>query len=83
MISTLEELLPEAKLSKQPSGGGTPAGVRKRSSQSSAAVVYDDGHGKAALSVSLGRQNPEEVAEGDLACPDKNFTPSRPAPPRH
>lgn len=75
VISTLEELLPEAKLSKQPSGGGTPAGVRKRSSQSSAAVVYDDGHGKAALSVSLGRQNPKEVAEGDLACPDKNFTP--------
>ncbi|MGP3753508.1 hypothetical protein [Streptomyces sp. IBSNAI001] len=75
VISTLEELLPEAKLSKQPSGGGTPAAVRKRSAEPSAAVVYDDGQGKAALSVGLGRQNPKELDEGELVCPDKNFTP--------
>ncbi|THA59606.1 hypothetical protein E6P78_29120 [Streptomyces sp. A0958] len=70
----LEGLLPEAELSA-PEDGRTerPGGQGQR--DAGASVVYDDGHGKAAVSVSLSRQSPgQEPADGELSCPDKNLT---------
>lgn len=70
---TLEDLLPEGKFSEQPGAGGT--GDQKGPRPPAASVVYDDGHGKAALSVALNRQDPgQELNEGELSCPDKNVT---------
>ncbi|MFJ8861147.1 hypothetical protein ACIRD8_22295 [Streptomyces sp. NPDC102451] len=75
VIRTLTALLPEAKLSEQPSPGTGSKAARKSAHASSASVVYDDGHGKAALSVSLSRQNPDQkLGEGELSCPDKNLS---------
>ncbi|MFE9779395.1 hypothetical protein ACFYPA_14685 [Streptomyces sp. NPDC005775] len=71
---TLEELLPEGRFSEQPGIGGT--GANKVPRPPAASVVYDDGHGKAALSVALSRQNPDEkLNEDEFSCPDKNLNP--------
>ncbi|MEW2175407.1 hypothetical protein AB0890_03615 [Streptomyces sp. NPDC005406] len=70
VFRTLAALLPEGHVSEQPGTGGQE-GPRPPA----ASVVYDDGHGKAAVSVALSRQNPdEEVNENDSPCPDKNVT---------
>lgn len=69
---TLEDLLPEGTFSEQPGTGG--AGGQKGGRLPAASVVYDDGHGKAALSVGLSRQDPDqELNEDELSCPDKNL----------
>lgn len=71
---TLAALLPEGQLSEEPAGGGSDADDRKRPRpEGLATVVYDDGHGKAALAVTLGRQNPGQVNEDELSCPDRNL----------
>lgn len=70
VFGALEGLLPEAKLSEQADGDSVPPEER-----AGASVVYDDGHGKAAVSVNLERQYPgREPQEGDMVCPDKNLT---------
>lgn len=70
VFGALEGLLPEAKLTEQGDGGSVPPEER-----AGASVVYDDGHGKAAVSVNLERQYPgQEPQEGDMVCPDKNLT---------
>lgn len=71
---TLEKLLPEARFSEQP---GTGDGEGKKGPRPAAAsVVYDDGQGKAALSVALSRQNPDQkLTEGELTCPDAHLSP--------
>ncbi|MFB4422766.1 hypothetical protein C5F59_016920 [Streptomyces sp. QL37] len=75
VVETLEGLLPAGKFSKQTGSGTTGDGGRKGAQATYASVVYDDGHGKAALSVSLGRQHPDQaLPEGELSCPDKNLT---------
>ncbi|MFI6864411.1 hypothetical protein ACIBKZ_31725 [Streptomyces sp. NPDC050421] len=69
---TLEDLLPEGRFSEQPGSGGT--GDLKGPRPPAASVVYDDGHGKAALSVSLSRQDPDQkLNEDELSCPDRNL----------
>ncbi|MEV8227319.1 hypothetical protein AB0P41_14940 [Streptomyces sp. NPDC079167] len=74
VIRTLEELLPPGKFSKQTGRGTTGEGDRKDVHAPYASVVYDDGHGKAAVSVSLDRQHPDrKLPEGELSCPDKNL----------
>nr|WSW68252.1 hypothetical protein OG461_19735 [Streptomyces sp. NBC_00995] len=69
---TLAALLPEGRLSAQPGpeGGGTQD--RKGPSPSGASVVYDDGHGKAALTVTLSRQAAGRLDEDGPSCPDGN-----------
>ncbi|WP_406464161.1 hypothetical protein OHB07_23370 [Streptomyces sp. NBC_00111] len=72
----LEGLLPEGEVTrpKNPVTRGT--GDKKELRAPFASVVYDDGHGKAAVSVGLSRQDPEAPPnEDDLSCPDKNLTP--------
>ncbi|MFE9854878.1 hypothetical protein [Streptomyces sp. NPDC005780] len=70
---TLAALLPEGQLSEQPVSGVGAADDRKSPRPPGASVVYDDGHGKAALLVSLNRQNPGQVNEDELSCPDGNL----------
>ncbi|MEU6845664.1 hypothetical protein ABZ930_27705 [Streptomyces sp. NPDC046716] len=70
VIGILEGLLPKGKLSGQ-EGRGTdevPGPL--------AHVVYDDGHGKAAIGVSVGAVDPDGVGTAEqLKCPDKKFVP--------
>ncbi|WP_329571644.1 hypothetical protein [Streptomyces sp. NBC_01361] len=70
LIKTLEGLLPDGKFSGE-SGRGTEDELGPLAS-----VVFDDGKGKAAIGLSLGRVDPEStrVAE-QLACPAKVYTP--------
>ncbi|WP_328949345.1 hypothetical protein OG778_15130 [Streptomyces sp. NBC_00184] len=72
VAGVLAALLPEGKLSEPPvsTAGGTKD--KKRPHPAAASVVYDDGHGKAALSVSLSRENPGRVNEDEFSCPDSN-----------
>ncbi|MEV7342764.1 hypothetical protein [Streptomyces sp. NPDC093544] len=70
LVRILEELLPEGEFSGQQSRGTdetlTPY----------AQVVYDDGHGKAAVMVSLGQLVPDsEQSRQAVGCPDKALTP--------
>lgn len=71
---TLAALLPEGQLSEEPVSGVGATDDRKNAHPSAASVVYDDGHGKAALSVALSRQNPGRPDEGELSCPDSHLT---------
>lgn len=74
VIKTLEGLLPDGKFSEQTGRGTNGTGDQKRLHAPYASVVYDDGHGKAAVSVGLSRQNPDQkLNEGELSCPDKNL----------
>ncbi|MFI6119591.1 hypothetical protein ACIBCU_07025 [Streptomyces sp. NPDC051064] len=74
VIRTLEGLLPAGKVSDRTGRGTTGEGEQKDVHAPYASVVYDDGHGKAAVSVSLGRQHPDQkLPEGELSCPDKNL----------
>ncbi|WP_405924149.1 hypothetical protein [Streptomyces sp. NBC_00035] len=70
LVRTLQELLPEGEFSGQQSRG-TDAELPPY-----ALTVYDDGQGKAAVSVSLSRipQGSEQDLQA-VACPDKNLTP--------
>ncbi|MFE0514726.1 hypothetical protein [Streptomyces sp. NPDC058964] len=71
LLRTLEHLLPKGRTSGQESRGAdeSPLGPY-------AHVVYDDGKGKGAVGVSLGRVEPgSEQARQSTACPDKTFTP--------
>lgn len=71
---TLEDLLPGGELSGDQPGAGDGKGKQRPLAATS--VVYDDGHGKAALSVALSRQDPaQKPAEGELSCPDAHLTP--------
>lgn len=75
VFRTLADLLPEGEIREQPSRGTHGVEQPKGSRSPHASVVYDDGHGKAALSVGLSRQNPDEKpAEGELTCPDKSLS---------
>lgn len=71
---TLAALLPEGQLSEEPVSGVGATDDRKSPHPSAASVVYDDGHGKAALSVALSRQSPGRPDEGELSCPDSHLT---------
>ncbi|MFE9813700.1 hypothetical protein [Streptomyces sp. NPDC005773] len=71
---TLAALLPEGQLSEEPVSGVGATDDRKNAHPSAASVVYDDGHGKAALSVALSRQSPGRPDEGELSCPDSHLT---------
>ncbi|MFF1731705.1 hypothetical protein [Streptomyces sp. NPDC058247] len=69
LIKTLEELLPDGKFSGE-SGRGTEDELGPLAS-----VVFDDGKGKAAIGLSLGRVDPEgTMAAEQLACPEKVYT---------
>ncbi|WP_369223010.1 hypothetical protein AB5J52_17940 [Streptomyces sp. R39] len=73
MINTLEELLPEGKFGK-PQGRGVDASEPLVAPY--AQVVYDDGHGAAAISVSVNRVLPGgNDARQATQCPDKVFIP--------
>lgn len=73
VAGTLAALLPEGRLTEEPVGGGGGTDERKRPRpEGAASVVYDDGHGKAALSVTLGREDPGRLNEDELSCPDSN-----------
>ncbi|MFJ2868597.1 hypothetical protein [Kitasatospora sp. NPDC087314] len=50
----------------KPSGGGTGA---------VASLVFDDGHGKAAMGISLGRLAPNDPNRAQNTCPDKKLVP--------
>ncbi|MFE4775467.1 hypothetical protein [Streptomyces sp. NPDC056713] len=70
LIKTLEGLLPDGKFSSE-SGRGTEDGLGPLAS-----VVFDDGKGKAAIGLSLGRVDPEGTGVAEqLACPEKVYTP--------
>ena len=70
VIKTLEELLPDGKFSHRSGRGTAERGGPV------ASVVFDDGKGKAAIGVSMGRVDPEGAMVADqLACPDKLYTP--------
>ncbi|RVU16716.1 hypothetical protein EOT10_35710 [Streptomyces antnestii] len=70
VIKTLEGLLPQGELTHR-TGRGTD-----EDGGPFASVVFDDGKGKAAISVSLGRVDPEDrMATDQLACPGKVYTP--------
>ena len=70
LIKTLEGLLPDGKFSSE-SGRGTEDGLGPLAS-----VVFDDGKGKAAIGLSLGRVDPEGTGVAEqLACPAKVYTP--------
>ncbi|MGY4920637.1 hypothetical protein ACWD9K_36740 [Streptomyces sp. 900116325] len=70
VIETLEKLLPEGKVSGQ-TGRGTADQFGP-----SAHLVFDDGKGKAAISVSVGTIDPHgKRAEQLLKLPDKTFVP--------
>ncbi|TXS41948.1 hypothetical protein [Streptomyces sp. OR43] len=74
VAGTLAALLPEGQLSEQPVGGGGDTDDRKRPRpEGVASVVYDDGHGKAALSVTLNREDPGRPNKDELSCPDSNL----------
>ncbi|MFJ6849168.1 hypothetical protein ACIQM3_01315 [Streptomyces sp. NPDC091271] len=74
VIKTLEGLLPAGKVSDGRGRGTTGVGDQKNLHAPYASVVYDDGQGKAAVSVSLSRQHPDQkLPEGELSCPDKNL----------
>ncbi|WP_405898255.1 hypothetical protein OG242_12615 [Streptomyces sp. NBC_00727] len=70
VIRTLEGLLPKGKFSEQTGRGTSGTGDQKSSSSPYASVVYDDGQGKAAVSVSLRRQSSEAMSENEFSCPD-------------
>ncbi|MEU5404319.1 hypothetical protein ABZ348_34120 [Streptomyces sp. NPDC005963] len=70
VIKRLEELLPEGKIS-----GRAGRGTSDRSGPS-AHLVFDDGKGKGAISVSIGAIDPAgTMAKQQLECPDKTFVP--------
>ncbi|MDO0912144.1 hypothetical protein QQM39_15215 [Streptomyces sp. DT2A-34] len=71
LIETLEELLPDGKVSEQESRG---AEAPLRSPY--ARLVYDDGKGPGAIGVSLDRVEPgSEQAQQTADCPDKALIP--------
>ncbi|WP_394431925.1 hypothetical protein [Streptomyces sp. SGAir0957] len=68
VVAVLEGLLPEGKVSER-DGRGTADHPYAR-------LVYDDGHGKSALSVGVGAIDPDGAsADEQLTCPDKAFVP--------
>ncbi|POX51508.1 hypothetical protein C3489_19955 [Streptomyces sp. Ru71] len=72
MIRTLERLLPKGRFSQE-SGRGTEEGPQVFPY---ASVVYDDGEGAAAVSVSVNRVEPGGVDARQAAqCPDKVYIP--------
>ncbi|MFJ9346872.1 hypothetical protein [Streptomyces sp. NPDC101237] len=73
MISTLEALLPEGRFSK---AQGRGVDEHEPLVAPYAQVVYDDGHGAAAVSVTVNRVAPGGYdARQAVRCPDKVFTP--------
>ncbi|MFJ6434343.1 hypothetical protein [Streptomyces sp. NPDC091416] len=72
VAGVLAALLPEGRLREQPGSAAGGTKDKKRPHPSAASVVYDDGHGKAALSVSLSRENPDRLNEDEFSCPDSN-----------
>ncbi|MFF4328237.1 hypothetical protein ACFYZT_17170 [Streptomyces sp. NPDC001591] len=69
MVAWLRQLLPEGQLTEA-KGHGTGAGP---GGIPGASGVYDDGRGKAAIGVSLGRVDPKGASTAELlTCPDKN-----------
>ncbi|WP_406436329.1 hypothetical protein OHB00_20355 [Streptomyces sp. NBC_00631] len=73
MISTLEKLLPEGKFGKA-EGRGVDASDPLVAPY--AQVVYDDGHGAAAISVAVNRVLPGgNDARQAVQCPDKVYIP--------
>jgi hypothetical protein len=70
LIRTLEELLPEGE-----SSGRQGRGVTDKFGPY-AQVVFDDGEGPAAVSISMGRVEPgSDRARQVVECPDKVYTP--------
>lgn len=75
VIKTLEGLLPDGRFSEQAGRGTNGTGEQKDLHAPYASVVYDDGHGKAAVSVGMSRQSPDQLPnDGELSCPDKNLS---------
>ncbi|MEV5848209.1 hypothetical protein AB0M32_40230 [Streptomyces sp. NPDC051985] len=73
MISTLERLLPAGKFGK---AEGRGADRSEPHSVPYAQVVYDDGHGAAAISVVVQKVEPGgDDARQAVRCPDKVYTP--------
>ncbi|MFD7864175.1 hypothetical protein [Streptomyces sp. NPDC059783] len=68
--AVLEGLLPKGKITERSARGtGDPGGPM-------AALVHDDGRGKAAISVGIGAVDPSgSEAEEQVACPDKVYVP--------
>nr|BFD82974.1 hypothetical protein StreXyl84_23750 [Streptomyces sp. Xyl84] len=72
-VRTLKKLLPAGRFSGE-QGRGTDTPVAGNTVAPYAQVVYDDGRGKAAVSVSLTRLKPgTEEARQDAQCPDRVF----------
>ncbi|MEV3856867.1 hypothetical protein AB0J38_21365 [Streptomyces sp. NPDC050095] len=70
VIAVLEGLLPKGTVSEA-DGRGTADQLGP-----SARLVFDDGHGKSAIGVSVGAVDPDGSAASDqLKCPDKRFVP--------
>ncbi|WP_369248887.1 hypothetical protein [Streptomyces sp. R41] len=68
LLRTLEGLLPSGKFS------GEQARSTSHVLGPTAHLVYDDGHGKAAVEVGLGRIDPgSQMARESTTCPDKNL----------
>ncbi|MFJ6696320.1 hypothetical protein ACIQM4_09620 [Streptomyces sp. NPDC091272] len=73
MADTFRELLPGGTLTDVQAGGSGSAEGPKQSPPS-ASAVYDDGKGKAAMGISLGRVDPASDAASDqVACPSKAY----------
>ncbi|MFD9501789.1 hypothetical protein [Streptomyces sp. NPDC060035] len=73
VIKTLEGLLSDGQFSEQTGRGTDGTGDQTDLHSPYASVVYDDGHGKAAVSVGLSRQSPDQMPnDGELSCPDEN-----------
>ncbi|MFI6439033.1 hypothetical protein [Streptomyces sp. NPDC050759] len=71
MIETLENLLPKGDFSEERGTGTEPTDDRKVPAPS-AGLVFDDGHGAAAIGVSVGRVQPGGTTARQAArCPDR------------
>ncbi|MFC3575919.1 hypothetical protein ACFOZ0_22065 [Streptomyces yaanensis] len=69
VIRTLKSLLPKGKFSNE-----TGRGTGEKPAAPYAQVVYDDGNGKAAVSLSVARVQPgSEEAREAIRCPDKVY----------
>ncbi|MFJ4713223.1 hypothetical protein [Streptomyces sp. NPDC088785] len=70
VIGILQDLLPEGKFSGQQGRGSAERPGPY------AHLVYDDGHGEAAIGVSIGSADPHGAGVAEqLKCPDKKFVP--------
>ncbi|WP_329266785.1 hypothetical protein [Streptomyces pseudovenezuelae] len=75
MIGTLKKLLPKGDFSEERGRGTEPTDDLKVAAPY-AGLVFDDGHGAAAVEVSVGRVQPGSTeARQATQCPDRVYTP--------